>query len=53
MAAKIELTTATPADIAADMDQHRRMYGRFLRLLRYSAAAIAVILFLLFIGYAT
>lgn len=51
MATQSEVTEASPADIAADMGHHRRTYLRFINLLKYSAAAIAVVLFILFLAY--
>ncbi|MGD9739581.1 MAG: aa3-type cytochrome c oxidase subunit IV [Bauldia sp.] len=50
MAQDIDVIPATAADIAADMDNHRRTYRGFLKLLTWVAAASAaglVVLFLL------
>ena len=45
-----EVVTATAADLAADMAQHRKTYGLFLRLLRYVIVGLAVLLLALFVG---
>ena len=45
----MQVATASPADIAADMDNHRKTYGRFLSLLKYTIAGATVILIVLFL----
>ena len=49
MAKEIEVTKASASDIAADMEHHRVTYGRFFRGIAYISAALAVVLFLLFV----
>jgi len=54
MQAKTEeqpIAEATPSDLAADMQHHRTTYRRFLRILAYSLAGVAVVLLILFIVY--
>ncbi|MCW5697287.1 MAG: hypothetical protein KIS96_11225 [Bauldia sp.] len=51
MATEIELTKATPADLAADMEHHRQTYSRFMNILRYSIVGVAVILTIIFFIY--
>ena len=51
MASEQEVTKASPADVAADMDHHRSTYGNFFSLLKWSMAGVAVIVVLLFIIY--
>jgi hypothetical protein len=45
-----EVGTASAADLAADMVQHRKTYGVFLRLLRYVIAGLTVLLLALFVS---
>lgn len=49
MAKDVEVTKASAADIAANMQHHRETYGRFFKILMYSAASLAALLFVLFI----
>lgn len=49
MAREIEVATANAADIAADMESHRRTYRGFLRLLTFAAAGTSVALVIVFI----
>ncbi len=42
------VATASAADIAADMDAHRKTYGIFLNMLKYIIAGCTVILVFLF-----
>ena len=51
MAHQMEIATATPADIAADMAAHRKTYLGFLRLLKWSSVIIAVIMAILFLSW--
>jgi hypothetical protein len=51
MATEIELTKATPADLAADMEHHRHTYARFMNILRYSVVGAAIPLIFLFFLY--
>ena len=48
MATEIEVSTASPADIAADMDSHRAMYAGFFNLLKYAIVGTAIVLAILF-----
>ena len=48
MASEIEVSTASPADIAADMEHHRATYTGFFNLGKWSAVAIAIVLAILF-----
>ena len=43
-----QVATATAADIAANMDYHRKTYGNFLSMLKYIIAGCTVILVFLF-----
>ncbi len=45
---EMQLATASPADIAADMEHHRQTYGRFLKLLRNICLVSAGILIVVF-----
>jgi hypothetical protein len=49
----MEVVTASAADLAADMQQHRKTYGLFLRLLRYVVVGLGVLLLALFVGCTT
>jgi hypothetical protein len=49
----LEVSSASAADLAADMAQHRKTYGLFLRLLRYVIAGLAILLTALFVGCTT
>ncbi len=51
MAHNMEIATATPADIAADMAAHRKTYLGFLRLLKYGVIVIAIVMTILFLMY--
>ncbi len=51
MAHNMEIATATPADIAADLVSHRKTYLAFLRLLKYSIVIIAIVLAGIFLSY--
>lgn len=46
----MEVVTASAADLAADMAQHRKTYGLFLRLLRYVIVGLGVLLLALFVS---
>lgn len=46
-----EISTATPADVAADMEHHRATYGRFFNLLKWTLGVIIVVLAILFFVY--
>jgi hypothetical protein len=43
-----QVATATAADIAADMEAHRKTYGVFLNFLKYIIVGCAIILVFLF-----
>lgn len=47
-AQETRISTATHADIAADMEAHRQTYSGFLTLLKWSIAIIVVVLAILF-----
>ncbi|MCW5715029.1 MAG: aa3-type cytochrome c oxidase subunit IV [Bauldia sp.] len=49
MAKEIEISTASAADIAADVESHRRAYNGFLRLMTWAAAGVAVVLVIVFL----
>lgn len=51
MATEVEVGHATPADVAADMEQHRATYGRFFNLLKWSIIGVTVILAILFFAF--
>ena len=48
-----EVVTATAADLAADMAQHRKTYGLFLRFLRYVIVGLGILLIAMFVGCTT
>ncbi len=48
MASQTEVSTASSADIAADVEHHRATYSRFFELIKYTSAGIAVVLAILF-----
>lgn len=48
MAKEVEVSEASPADVAADMEAHRATYGRFFNLLKWAIVGVAVILVILF-----
>jgi hypothetical protein len=48
MASQTEVTTASAADIAADMETHRATYRGFFNFLKYGIVGIAVLLAILF-----
>ncbi|MGV8840268.1 MAG: aa3-type cytochrome c oxidase subunit IV [Bauldia sp.] len=49
MAKQTEIGTASAADIAADVESHRRTYRGFLRLLTFASAGMAVVLVIVFL----
>lgn len=49
MARETEISTASAADIAADIESHRRAYRGFIRLLTMAAAGTAVVLVIVFL----
>lgn len=49
MAKEVEVGTATAADIAADMEAHRRTYRSVMKLFKYGSVAVAVLLVIVFI----
>jgi len=49
MAKETEISTATAADIAADVESHRRAYHGFTRLMTFAAAGTAVVLVIVFL----
>jgi hypothetical protein len=49
MASEIEVSKASAADLAADMEYHRATWSRFFRGGFYAAAALAVLLLILFL----
>ncbi len=51
MASEQEVTKASPADVAADMDYHRHTYKNFFGLLKWSLVGVVVIVAFLFIIY--
>lgn len=52
MASKqLEISKATPADVAADMEHHRATYGRFFNLLKWTLVVIIAVLAILFFVY--
>ncbi len=51
MAHETQITMATPADIAADMEEHRKTYQRFLRVIVYTCIGAAIVLTALFLSY--
>lgn len=48
MAAPTQVSTATQADLAADLDHHRSTYRGFLTLLKWVMAGTVVVLAVLF-----
>ena len=48
MASQIEVSTATAADVAADMEAHRATYRGFFNLSKYAIVGVAIILAILF-----
>lgn len=48
MAHEIEVASASPADVAADMTAHRKMYGNFITLLQWTMGIAAIILIIVF-----
>ncbi len=50
MAKEIEISTANPADLAADMEHHRATWARFVRTAFYVAGALGVLLLILFLA---
>ncbi len=51
MAKDLEIAHATPADLAADMEYHRKIYRTFLNIAKYSIVIIAIVLIILFLNY--
>lgn len=50
MATEIEISKASAADLAADMEHHRATWSRFFRYSFYCAGAIGVLLLILFLA---
>ncbi len=48
MAHEMQVLSASAADIAADMDYHRKSWGSFLTLMKWTAVGSIAILVLLF-----
>jgi Bacterial aa3 type cytochrome c oxidase subunit IV len=48
MAKELEISTATAADLAADMEHHRDTYAGFFNMLKYGIVFMAVLLTILF-----
>jgi len=48
MASEMELSTASAADIAADMEAHRTTYASFFNLLKWTIVGFAIVLTILF-----
>jgi hypothetical protein len=49
MATETRISTASHADLAADMENHRHTYRGFLTLLKWAAAGSAIVLAVLFL----
>ena len=47
----VDVSRATAADLAADMEHHRETYRRLLRVIAYTLIAIFVVLAALFLIY--
>ena len=48
MASETEISTATAADLAADMDHHWSTYSSFFNLLKWSIVGLSILLAILF-----
>ncbi|MHA1559622.1 MAG: aa3-type cytochrome c oxidase subunit IV [Alphaproteobacteria bacterium] len=48
MASEMELSTASAADLVADMEAHRSTYAGFFNLLKWSVVGFAIVLTILF-----
>ena len=48
MAKELEISDATAADLAADMEHHRETYTGFFNILKYSIVGISIVLVILF-----
>lgn len=51
MAQDLTFTSATPADIAADMAAHRKSYKAFLNVVKFTCVAVAIVLVAIFLAY--
>ena len=51
MAHDTQVSTASAADLAADMDSHRKTYKSFLNIVKYTAVGVAIVLIVLFLSY--
>lgn len=48
MAKELEISNATAADIAADMEHHRETYAGFFNWIKYAIIGVSILLAILF-----
>lgn len=49
MAKEVEIGTATPADLASDVVNHRRTYQGFVKLMTFAAIGTSIALIIVFL----